>query len=1128
MRTKTRRSLLLSVISLCLCAAMLIGTTFAWFTDSVVSKNNIITTGNLDVELEYYANGQWHSVNESTKLFDEDALWEPGYTEVVYLRVSNAGSLSLKYRLGVNIVSEVTSVNANGEEFALSDYIEFGVINDVTTPYSTREDARGAVSNPLPLYQGYQQEKSLAPQSAPDYLALVVYMPESVGNEANSAKDAEPARIQLGVNLVATQNVGESDSFGPDYDADAELPEYDGNGTFTVDVSGKLDASNQLTEEVTIGDPAGKVSAVVPAGTPMKDGATELVLTVKSIERSGNIEVNKGQASRSLDVHVEGLADGNTVPVFIDLGVVMPAGLKSASVVLYHVENGTPVQMESVQTLTAHNQFVYDSATGAVSICLASFSEITAVVAVEDPWDGTTDTSWYNTTDTTFTITTEEQLAGLGAIVGGMADGIAQDDFAGKTIVLGEHLDLGGLVGRFWLPIGYYFTDDKDGDGTPRENAADIYCTVYSFDGTFDGNDKTITNILQRTWDIQGDDPYYNLPTDLYYNDGMGLFGYVYNGTVKNLTVNNFQSDGEFSTTGCVAAYAAGNSNFENITITNSNPRAYNVPNGGVVGYAFASDGYTSVINFTNVKVDNTNKISALWGSWDVGCGGILGRVNGNTTVNMTDCEVGAIIDVYNDVCGNYQYYQYRYAGMLIGTVGPDSDPKSGPEKVNFSGVKVYVGNWADYYYCEFEKNSLGSYTPDYQFSRVEKSEININPATNLPYTSGLTPCQHKHTENEDKMGLYLPFSQLYTGYGWGSSPVFDQEGTADGVEFIHYFYSVTYMDGEGKNVLGVDYVTEGERSDTKLWANGYTVKTSPLTTNAGKQFVGWVNSNSQKVNTIAAGNNKNVLLYESWQNPYVIRFVDINGNVIYSELWTSSNQGLSQNPPNPPEIEGYVGSWEDDWENKLKNVTADVTIKSVYVIEEYAGEGDHVHLDSTSTAKEAFVALADGKSVIIGADLSASGKKDLGITGSIGHLCNITGSDKNSRLNINSFEFTCTFDHNANNNWHVFKITNGATLTVSGGVAGEGVMIVDFENIKSNVYLFNIDATSKLVLEAGLRFEINCPEGKENMVYGFMINGKVESFSQYEGILVERSSGKIIITVGTTTTITATSITTK
>lgn len=69
----------------------------------------------------------------------------------------------------------------------------------------------------------------------------------------------------------------------------------------------------------------------------------------------------------------------------------------------------------------------------------------------------------------------------------------------------------------------------------------------------------------------------------------MGLFGYVLNGTVKNLTVDNFSCDGEFTPTGVIAAYAV-NSTFENIAVTNCNPGVYNTGNGGIVGIGGNSD----------------------------------------------------------------------------------------------------------------------------------------------------------------------------------------------------------------------------------------------------------------------------------------------------------------------------------------------------------------------------------------------------------------------------------------------------------------------------------------------------------------------------------------------------------
>ena len=100
----TRSALFTSIISLLLCVSMLVGTTFAWFTDTVTSANNIIKSGNLDIVLEYWDGDSWEDVEGKSDILSED-LWEAGYGDVAYLRLKNAGSLALKYQLGVNIVS---------------------------------------------------------------------------------------------------------------------------------------------------------------------------------------------------------------------------------------------------------------------------------------------------------------------------------------------------------------------------------------------------------------------------------------------------------------------------------------------------------------------------------------------------------------------------------------------------------------------------------------------------------------------------------------------------------------------------------------------------------------------------------------------------------------------------------------------------------------------------------------------------------------------------------------------------------------------------------------------------------------------------------------------------------------
>ena len=93
----TKRALLTSVMALVMCVVMLVGTTFAWFTDTASTGVNKIQSGNLDVKLMYSTDMQtWKEATDQTKLFDDNALWEPGYTQVVYLKVVNAGNLALK------------------------------------------------------------------------------------------------------------------------------------------------------------------------------------------------------------------------------------------------------------------------------------------------------------------------------------------------------------------------------------------------------------------------------------------------------------------------------------------------------------------------------------------------------------------------------------------------------------------------------------------------------------------------------------------------------------------------------------------------------------------------------------------------------------------------------------------------------------------------------------------------------------------------------------------------------------------------------------------------------------------------------------------------------------------------
>ena len=234
----TKRALLTSVMALVMCVVMLVGTTFAWFTDTASTGVNKIQAGNLDIELEYKNSGMtgFEKANKDTPVFDKDALWEPGHVEYVVLKISNVGNLALKYKLGINIADEKGSTNVFDKPFKLSDYIRFAVLEGDRTGNSVDRDALVAAATDSKLIKaGYTSEETpLYPKVEPivnnqpneKTVTLVVWMPTDVGNDANYkvAEGITAPSIDLGINVVATQLTYENDSFGNEYDEDAEYP----------------------------------------------------------------------------------------------------------------------------------------------------------------------------------------------------------------------------------------------------------------------------------------------------------------------------------------------------------------------------------------------------------------------------------------------------------------------------------------------------------------------------------------------------------------------------------------------------------------------------------------------------------------------------------------------------------------------------------------------------------------------------------------------------------------------------------------------------------------------------------------------------------------------------------------
>lgn len=232
----TKRALLSSVVALFLCFAMLIGTTYAWFSDSASTGSNVIKTGNLDIKVEYTLDGEnWDDLDGATDLFQK-GLWEPGHTEVVALRISNVGTLALKYTASMNIFNEVVGKNKDGGDIVLSDILtvssmpmDGGAIGGVLagTIFSGDDAAiwqSSSVNNSSFKAGNVLANDNIVLAGQDAYVLIKVDMDGNVGNEANHDGVNIPS-IEFGINVLATQYTNEKDSFGHEYDKEATYDE---------------------------------------------------------------------------------------------------------------------------------------------------------------------------------------------------------------------------------------------------------------------------------------------------------------------------------------------------------------------------------------------------------------------------------------------------------------------------------------------------------------------------------------------------------------------------------------------------------------------------------------------------------------------------------------------------------------------------------------------------------------------------------------------------------------------------------------------------------------------------------------------------------------------------------------
>lgn len=202
------------VLSACLMLMWVIfgaGTTLAWFTDTTETARNSFIVGKMDLNVEY-KNDQmidYEPVDAQTPVFNDAALYEPGYTQVVYLKIANNGTVDFDYKLSVDRYSYEDSINVYGRNLHLPAHLRFGVVFAESEPELERKTAQ-ALTEPqrmdlLMLNQYAKKDTVTVKIGKARYAALIVYMPEEVGNEANHMKNYDPPRVELGLTVFAQQ-----------------------------------------------------------------------------------------------------------------------------------------------------------------------------------------------------------------------------------------------------------------------------------------------------------------------------------------------------------------------------------------------------------------------------------------------------------------------------------------------------------------------------------------------------------------------------------------------------------------------------------------------------------------------------------------------------------------------------------------------------------------------------------------------------------------------------------------------------------------------------------------------------------------------------------------------------------
>ena len=591
-RRATKRALLTSIMALVMCVVMLVGTTFAWFTDTATANVNTIKAGNLKLGLEmataWDESGKpiaWDDARGKTLEFrkasgtTQEVLWEPGATyRLPELRVSNAGNLNLKYKV------QITGIETNRTPTSTAN------LNDVidwTITYGGKPLATGSDEYVLNANEAATQY---------DIIAISGTMKTSANN------DYQGLSIDgVAVTVYATQMTGEYDSSKNNYDEDAQYPVY---AAAAVEVNASGETINEVKlvsgETHSSGNPV--AAATVPAGAKVDSGTTQLELVIEDAETPANFTVSNTQiAPKTLDISMNGLAADNNALIKVEFYI--EKGLSQVEI----DHNGQKMsRCSAMQELDDDQEFYYDSATGLVTMLTKTFSPFT-YTSDKFQWDDNKASDYATPVDTETKVITIASAEELALFKYEVTD--EKVNYSGYTLDITADIDLGA---GFWRPIN------------PVNNL------------TINGNGHTIRNLLVRSCT----------------NDRGYGFGFISNAT-GNLTINDLTFDGADvamgkgrvyygNVGGIVVAYTYGATEFNNVKVVNSSINGY-----GKIGCLLGMGADPGVKVTFKDCVSQNNTIHA---AYDIGgLAGNIQRGNGVDNATVKNCTVENINVVYDD-----------------------------------------------------------------------------------------------------------------------------------------------------------------------------------------------------------------------------------------------------------------------------------------------------------------------------------------------------------------------------------------------------------------------------------------------------------------------------------------------